>query len=64
MVWAVAKGSFLNKLILVPSALLISAILLALIIPLLICGALFLCFEGFESVWHFLYKIRTPTINL
>ncbi|MFT6236732.1 MAG: putative DNA repair protein MutK [Cellvibrionaceae bacterium] len=64
MVWAVDKGSFLNKLIHVPSALLISAILLALIIPLLICGALFLCFEGFESVWHFLYKKRTPTINL
>jgi hypothetical protein len=56
IVWAVAKGSFLNKLIIVPSALFISAILPALIIPLLICGALFLCFEGFESVWHFLYK--------
>jgi predicted DNA repair protein MutK len=64
MVWAVAKGSFLNKLIPVLSALLISAILLALIIPLLKCGDLFLCFEGFESVWHFLYKKRTPTINL
>jgi predicted DNA repair protein MutK len=56
IVWAVAKGSFLNKLILVPSALLISAVLPALIIPLLICGALFLCFEGFESVWHFFHK--------
>lgn len=56
IVWAVAKGSFLNKLILVPSALLISAVVPALIIPLLICGALFLCFEGFEALWHFFHK--------
>ena len=59
IVWAVAKGSFLNKLILVPSALLISAIIPALIIPLLICGALFLCFEGFEAVWHFFHKEKS-----
>jgi len=56
IVWSVAKGSFLNKLILVPSALAISAIAPWLIIPLLICGALFLCFEGFEAVWHFLHN--------
>lgn len=59
VVWAVAKGSFLNKLILVPSALLISAIIPSLIIPLLIFGALYLCFEGFESVWHFLHKKKS-----
>ena len=59
IVWAVAKGSFLNKLILVPSALLISAVIPILIIPLLICGALFLCFEGFEAVWHFLHKKKS-----
>jgi predicted DNA repair protein MutK len=56
IVWAVAKGTFLNKLILVHSALLISAVIPTLIIPLLVCGALFLCFEGFETVWHFLHK--------
>lgn len=56
IVWAVAKGTFLNKLILVHSALLISAVIPTLIIPLLVCGALFLCFEGFEAVWHFLHK--------
>src|SRR5690606_41691786 len=42
VVWAVAKGSFLNKLILVPLALLISAILPAVITPLLMVGGLFL----------------------
>jgi len=55
IVWAVAKGSFKNKFILVPSALLISAFIPWLIIPLLICGGLFLCFEGFETVWHYLF---------
>ena len=48
VVWAVAKGSFLNKLILVPAALLISAFLPWLITPLLMLGGLFLCFEGAE----------------
>ena len=52
VVWAVAKGSFLNKLILVPSALLISAFLPPLITILLVIGGLFLCFEGFEKVSH------------
>jgi predicted DNA repair protein MutK len=52
VVWAVAKGSLLNKLILVPSALLISAFAPALILPLLMVGGIYLCFEGFEKVWH------------
>lgn len=52
VVWAVAKGSFLNKLILVPAALLISAFLPPLITVLLVIGGLFLCFEGFEKVFH------------
>ncbi|MGB1261672.1 MAG: DUF808 domain-containing protein [Cognaticolwellia sp.] len=52
VVWAVAKGSFLNKLILVPSALLISAFFPPLITVLLVIGGLFLCFEGFEKVTH------------
>ncbi|MFI9654393.1 DUF808 domain-containing protein [Guyparkeria sp. GHLCS8-2] len=52
VVWAVAKGSFLNKLILVPAALLISAFLPWLITPLLILGGLFLCFEGAEKIAH------------
>ena len=52
VVWAVAKGSFLNKLILVPAALAISAFLPWLITPLLMLGGAFLCFEGFEKVAH------------
>lgn len=52
VVWAVAKGSFLNKLILVPSALLISAFLPWLITVLLVIGGLYLCFEGVEKLAH------------
>ena len=50
VVWAVAKGSFTNKLILVPSALLISAFMPPLITILMILGGLFLCFEGAEKI--------------
>lgn len=55
VVWAVAKGSFINKLILVPAALLISVIAPWLITPLLMIGGLFLCFEGFEKVHEKLF---------
>ena len=50
VVWAVAKGSFLNKAILVPAALIISTWLPWLITPLLMIGGLFLCFEGAEKI--------------
>ena len=52
VVWAVAKGSFINKLILVPAALLISAFAPWAVTPLLMIGGAFLCFEGFEKVAH------------
>jgi len=52
VVWAVAKGSARNKMILVPAALAISALIPWLITPLLMLGGAFLCFEGFEKVAH------------
>jgi uncharacterized protein len=52
VVWAVAKGSLVNKAILVPAALTISAFVPWLITPLLIVGGLFLCFEGVEKLAH------------
>lgn len=52
VVWAVAKGSFINKVILVPTALLISAFAPWAVTPLLMVGGAFLCFEGFEKVAH------------
>ncbi|MFA0442327.1 hypothetical protein BCU70_01290 [Vibrio sp. 10N.286.49.C2] len=50
VVWAVAKGSFRNKCILVPAALIISVVAPWLINPLLLLGGLFLCFEGAEKI--------------
>tara|TARA_R100000322_G_scaffold75174_7_gene47057 strand:+ start:2552 stop:3517 length:966 start_codon:yes stop_codon:yes gene_type:complete len=52
VVWAVAKGSFINKLILVPAALLISAFIPWAVTPLLMVGGAFLCFEGAEKLAH------------
>ncbi|WP_336220971.1 DUF808 domain-containing protein [Citrobacter amalonaticus] len=52
VVWSVAKGSFINKVILVPLALLISAFIPWAITPLLMIGGAFLCFEGVEKVLH------------
>jgi predicted DNA repair protein MutK len=58
VVWAVAKGSVRNKLILVPAALAISALLPWAVTPLLMAGGLYLCYEGFEKVAHKLLHDR------
>jgi predicted DNA repair protein MutK len=55
VVWAVAKGSLVNKAILLPLALALSAFLPAAIIPLLMLGGLFLCYEGCEKLAHKLF---------
>jgi predicted DNA repair protein MutK len=57
VVWAVAKGSLLNKAILVPAALAISALAPWAVLPLLMLGGLFLCYEGCEKLAHkFLHR--------
>ncbi|MGP5791585.1 DUF808 domain-containing protein [Psychrobacter celer] len=60
VVWAVAKGSFVNKLILVPAALIISAIYPPLVTFLLMCGGLFLVYEGAEKVIHRFWPHALP----
>lgn len=52
VVWQVAKGSALNKLLLVPAALAISAIAPMLVTPLLMLGGAYLCYEGVEKLLH------------
>lgn len=79
VVWAVAKGSMINKAILVPSALAISAFAPSLIFPLLMVGGAFLCYEGVEKLVHALFdppkqkeaahrelveKVSDPTLDL
>ena len=64
VVWAVAKGSFINKLILVPSALAISYFAPWAILPLLMIGGAYLCFEGAEKLAHkFLHSKSEDTTH-
>ncbi len=60
VVWAVTKGSLLNKLIIVPAVLIVSVLLPWLITPVLMVGGIYLCFEGAEKIWH-TYKHRAAT---
>lgn len=61
VVSAVAKGSLVNKAILIPFALLLSAFAPFLIVPLLMIGGALLCFEGVEKVVHSAHKGAAPT---
>ncbi len=62
VVWAVAKGSAKNKLIIVPAALAISAFAPWAIIPILMIGGAFLCFEGFEKIAHRLFHSEAEDV--
>ncbi len=55
VVWSVAKGSFINKLLIIPAALLINAFAPWLMVVLLIIGGAYLCFEGAEKIHHTLF---------
>lgn len=63
VVWAVAKGSFINKLILVPLALLISTFAPWAIVPLLMIGGLYLCFEGCEKLAHHFFHRHEKSVE-
>ena len=63
VVWAVAKGSLVNKAILVPAALAISAFLPSLITPLLMLGGAYLCFEGVEKLAHKFLHAKEDTVD-
>ena len=61
VVWAVGKGSLVNKVILVPTALVLSVTMPWLITPLLMLGGAYLCFEGFEKLAHsFMHRKEDP----
>ncbi len=59
VVWSVARGSFANKLILVPMALALNAFVPRAVMPLLMLGGAYLCFEGVEKLFHY-YQNRKP----
>lgn len=55
VLWAITKGSFRNKLILLPIAFLLSAFSPSLIIPILIIGGVYLSFEGAEKIYDYIF---------
>lgn len=65
VLWAITKGSFINKVIIVPLALLLSAYASWLIIPILLLGGCYLSYEGMEKIYHYFThkKHDTPTIQ-
>ncbi len=55
VLWAIAKGSFVNKLIILPIAFLLSAFLPIAVVIILVLGGLFLAYEGVEKIVHYLF---------
>lgn len=55
VLWAITKGSFLNKLIILPIAFLLSAFVPPAITVLLVMGGVYLAFEGAEKIYEFLF---------
>jgi predicted DNA repair protein MutK len=56
VIWAITKGSFLNKVIILPVAFLLSAFVPWLIVPILLIGGAYLCYEGAEKVYEWFVK--------
>ncbi|WP_300669790.1 DUF808 family protein [Soonwooa sp.] len=67
VLWAITKGSFLNKLMIVPVALLLNAFFPVVIKYVLIAGGCYLAFEGMEKIFHFLFhkkEVEQETTNI
>ena len=61
VIWAITKGSFLNKVIILPFVFLMSAFVPKLIVPILLIGGIYLSFEGVEKIIHtFFHKNHNP----
>ncbi len=60
-IWAIIKGSFLNKLVILPVIFLLSAFLPEIIIPILITGGVYLSYEGYEKVHEYLSRSNKKT---
>lgn len=59
VLWAITKGSFVNKLIILPLAFLLSAFFPAVVIVILVLGGLYLAYEGAEKIYEFFFP-HTP----
>lgn len=63
VLWAITKASFLNKIIILPIAFLLSAFFPIAIIIILIAGGLYLAFEGVEKIFHYLFHRKKTTVD-
>ncbi|MDG1841372.1 MAG: DUF808 family protein [Crocinitomicaceae bacterium] len=65
VLWKLTKGSFFNKLLILPGAFLLSAFLPVLIVPILLCGGVYLTFEGALKIYeYFFFKEKKEELNL
>ena len=66
VLWAITKGSFLNKLIILPLAFLLSAFLPSVVTIILVLGGLYLAYEGAEKIYEFFFPHahKAPTVKL
>jgi hypothetical protein len=69
VIWKIAKGSFLNKLIILPITFLLSAFFPAAIIPILLIGGIYLAYEGAEKIYEYLFhrndtKLKVKVIKM
>jgi len=60
VLWAIAKGSFVNKLIILPIAFLLTAFLPEIIIPILLLGGVYLAYEGVEKIYEYFFHKSDP----
>ncbi|TRX20542.1 DUF808 domain-containing protein [Flavobacterium franklandianum] len=63
VLWAIAKGSFINKLIILPIAFLLSSFFPLAIIVILILGGLFLAYEGAEKIYEFFFPHKQKSLD-
>lgn len=63
VLWKITKGSFLNKLIILPVAFLLSAFLPEAIVPILLIGGLYLAYEGAEKIYEYLFHRKHAKSN-
>ena len=64
VIWAITKGSFVNKLIILPFVFLLSAFLPQLIVPILLIGGIYLSFEGVEKIIHTFFYKKKHVLNI
>jgi len=64
VLWAITKGSFLNKLMILPAAFILSAFVPWIIVPILMMGGLYLAFEGAEKIYHFFFHHKETLIDV